>query len=293
MPPGVFNVVTGDAEDAPAIGGELTSNPIGAQARLHRLDRGREAPDGASAPTRSRRSRSSSAATRRSSSSTTPTSTPRSPAALVCKFRNSGQTCISANRMLVQDGIYDAFVARFTAARRAARRSADGFDRGRRRRPADRRAGGREGRGARRGRARRAAPSSCVGGDARARRAVLRADGPRPASRRTCDVAARRRSARSPAIARFDDEEEAIRVANDTPYGLAAYFYTPRPRPRRGASARRSSTASSGSTPGLVSTEVAPFGGVKESGIGREGSRYGIDDWVEIKYWAIGGLPAR
>ena len=80
LPPGVLSVVTGDAEDAPVIGGEMTSQPDRAQARLHRLDRGRQAADGAVRRRRSRRSRSSSAATRRSSSSTTPTSTRPSPA---------------------------------------------------------------------------------------------------------------------------------------------------------------------------------------------------------------------
>ena len=80
LPPGVLSVVTGDAEDAPEIGRRDDLQPAGAQARVHWLDRGRQAADGRSAPARSRRSRSSSAATRRSSSSTTPTSTPRSTA---------------------------------------------------------------------------------------------------------------------------------------------------------------------------------------------------------------------
>ena len=91
---------------------------------------------------------------------------------------------------------------------------------------------------------------------------------------------------------RFKDEKEAVRMANDTEFGLAVVFLHARPRARRGASPRRSSTASSGSTPGIISTEVAPFGGVKESGMGREGSKYGILDYTELKYLCIGGIEA-
>ncbi len=91
------------------------------------------------------------------------------------------------------------------------------------------------------------------------------------------------------AIARFAAEEEAIRIANDTPYGLAAYFFS-----RDVGSVWRVSEGLEygivGVNTGFISTEVAPFGGVKESGIGREGSKYGIDEWVEIKYLALGGI---
>jgi succinate-semialdehyde dehydrogenase/glutarate-semialdehyde dehydrogenase len=90
-------------------------------------------------------------------------------------------------------------------------------------------------------------------------------------------------------IARFETEEEAIRVANDTPYGLSAYFFS-----REVGRIWRVSEALEygivGINTGFISTEVAPFGGVKESGIGREGSKYGIDEWVELKYLALGGI---
>jgi len=90
-------------------------------------------------------------------------------------------------------------------------------------------------------------------------------------------------------IARFSTEEEAVRIANDTPYGLAAYFYSQGlGRVNRVAEALEYGIV--GINTGLISTEVAPFGGVKESGIGREGSSYGIDEWLELKYWAIGGI---
>ena len=91
------------------------------------------------------------------------------------------------------------------------------------------------------------------------------------------------------ALARFSGEDEAIAMANDTPYGLAAYFYS-----RDVGRVWRVSEALEygilGINTGFISTEVAPFGGVKESGIGREGSKYGIDEWLEIKYLCMGGV---
>jgi succinate-semialdehyde dehydrogenase/glutarate-semialdehyde dehydrogenase len=91
------------------------------------------------------------------------------------------------------------------------------------------------------------------------------------------------------AIARFAEEAEAVRIANDTPYGLASYFFS-----RDVGRVWRVSEALEygivGINTGFISTEVAPFGGMKESGIGREGSKYGIDEWVEIKYLALGGI---
>ena len=90
-------------------------------------------------------------------------------------------------------------------------------------------------------------------------------------------------------IARFSTEEEAVRIANDTPYGLAAYFYS-----RDVGRVWRVSEALDfgivGINTGFVSTEVAPFGGMKESGMGREGSKYGIEDWLELKYLALAGI---
>jgi succinate-semialdehyde dehydrogenase/glutarate-semialdehyde dehydrogenase len=89
------------------------------------------------------------------------------------------------------------------------------------------------------------------------------------------------------AITRFESEEEAIATANATPYGLAAYYMTTSlARTWRVGEALEYGIL--GVNTGLISTEVAPFGGVKESGIGREGSSYGVDDWVELKYWAVG-----
>jgi succinate-semialdehyde dehydrogenase/glutarate-semialdehyde dehydrogenase len=91
------------------------------------------------------------------------------------------------------------------------------------------------------------------------------------------------------AIARFATEEEAVAIANATPYGLAAYYMTTDlARTWRVGEALEYGIL--GVNTGIISTEVAPFGGMKESGIGREGSSFGVDDWLELKYWALGGL---
>jgi succinate-semialdehyde dehydrogenase/glutarate-semialdehyde dehydrogenase len=90
-------------------------------------------------------------------------------------------------------------------------------------------------------------------------------------------------------VFRFTEESEAVELANDTPFGLAAYFYS-RDIGRVWRVAEALEYGMVGINEGLISTEVAPFGGIKESGIGREGSRYGIDDFVEIKYLCMGGL---
>jgi succinate-semialdehyde dehydrogenase/glutarate-semialdehyde dehydrogenase len=88
---------------------------------------------------------------------------------------------------------------------------------------------------------------------------------------------------------RFDTEAEAIKMANDTEFGLASYFYT-RDLARSWRVAEALEYGIVGLNTGLISTEVAPFGGIKESGIGREGSRYGILDYTELKYLCVGGL---
>jgi succinate-semialdehyde dehydrogenase/glutarate-semialdehyde dehydrogenase len=90
-------------------------------------------------------------------------------------------------------------------------------------------------------------------------------------------------------VSRFAREEEAIEVANATPYGLASYFYS-RDVGRIWRVAEALEYGIVGINTGFISTEVAPFGGMKESGIGREGSKYGIEEWLELKYLAIGGV---
>ena len=90
-------------------------------------------------------------------------------------------------------------------------------------------------------------------------------------------------------ITRFATEQEAVGKANDTPYGLSAYFYS-RDMGRIWRVSEALEYGILGINTGVISTEVAPFGGVKESGIGREGSSYGIDEWLEIKYLCMGGV---
>ena len=90
-------------------------------------------------------------------------------------------------------------------------------------------------------------------------------------------------------VIEFETEAEAIALANDTPYGLASYFYSQN-LGRVWRIAEGLDYGMVGINTGFISTEVAPFGGVKESGIGREGSKYGIDEWLELKYLAVGGI---
>jgi succinate-semialdehyde dehydrogenase / glutarate-semialdehyde dehydrogenase len=284
VPPGVLSIVTGDAEDAPVIGAEMTSNQAvrklgftgstevgkilmrqcATGLKKISLELGGNAPfivfDDADLDA-------------------------VVAGALVCKYRNSGQTCISANRLLVQDEIYDAFVERFTEAVKGLR-VADGFTEGVdvgplidapavekvERHVADAQERGAEvlaGGGRLEGQF--FEPSVLTGVPAEAAMSTEETFGP---------VAG---------IARFAREEQAIGIANATPYGLAAYFYSQGlARVTRVAEALEYGIL--GINTGFISTEVAPFGGVKESGIGREGSSYGIDEWLELKYWALGGI---
>jgi succinate-semialdehyde dehydrogenase/glutarate-semialdehyde dehydrogenase len=193
--------------------------------------------------------------------------------------------CISANRVLVQDGVYDEFVERF-CAEVAQLKVADGFSEGVdvgplidaaavekvERHVSDARERGAEVLvGGRRLERQFFAPTVLVGVTPEMAIACEETFGP---------VAG---------IARFGTEEEAVRAANDTPYGLASYFYS-----RDLARVTRVGEALEygivGVNTGFISTEVAPFGGIKESGIGREGATVGIDEWVETKYWAIHGV---
>ena len=284
VPAGVFSIVTGAAEDAPAIGGELTSNPavrklgFTGSTEVGKLLMAQCAPGlkkislelGGNAPFVVFDDADLGEAV---------------AGAITCKFRNSGQTCISANRMLVQEGIYDDFLGAFTDAVRGLK-VADGFAEGVNVGPlidepaitkVDRHVADAVERGA----------EVLVGG------ARIEGQFYRPAVvvGVPADAAMSCEETFGPVagIARFSTEDEAIRIANDTPYGLAAYFFSQGlGRVNRVAEALEYGIV--GVNTGLISTEVAPFGGVKESGMGREGSSYGIDEWLELKYWAIGGI---
>jgi len=286
VPPGVFSVVTGAAEDAPLIGSEMTSNPavrklgFTGSTEIGKLLMAQCAPQlkkislelGGNAPFIVFDDADLDEAV---------------AGAITCKYRNSGQTCISANRMLVQEGIYDAFLERFTEAVRSLK-VGDGFTDGVNVGPlidepavakVERHVADAVERGA----------EVVVGGE--------RIEGqffqPSVLVGVTANMAMSCEETFGPVAgtARFTTEEEVVRIANDTPYGLAAYFYSQGlSRVHRVAEALEYGIV--GINTGLISTEVAPFGGVKESGIGREGSSYGIDEWLELKYWAIGGIGA-
>ncbi len=205
--------------------------------------------------------------------------------ALLGKYRNAGQTCVCVNRFLVQDGIHDAFVERL-------RQRVEGLVLGR---------------GTEAGvtigpliNARAVEKVEQHVADAVARGGRLLAGGTRQEGLffpptliadvpRDALVASEETFGPLAAVIRFQTEEEAIRLANDTEFGLAAYAYT-----RDIGRAMRVAGALEYGMVGLneaaISTEVAPFGGIKASGMGREGSRHGITDYLELKYVMMGGL---
>jgi succinate-semialdehyde dehydrogenase/glutarate-semialdehyde dehydrogenase len=284
LPEGVLEIVTGSADDAPVIGLEMTSNPTvrklgftGSTAvgkllmaqcsgtlKKISLELGGNAPfivfddadlDEAVA------------------------------GAILCKYRNSGQTCISANRIYIQAGIYDEFLSRFVEAvtnlkvgnglepetnvgplieqaalEKVERHVADAIDRG---------------------------GELVLGGEGLGglfwQPTVI--TGVVPDAAMSCEET----FGPVAGIARFATEEEVVGQANATPYGLSVYYYT-RDMGRIWRLSEALEYGIHGINTGFVSSEVAPFGGVKESGIGREGSKYGIDEWLEIKYLAMAGV---
>jgi succinate-semialdehyde dehydrogenase/glutarate-semialdehyde dehydrogenase len=283
IPAGVFNIVTGDAE---AVGGELSGHPAvrklsftgstevgkllmeqaaGTVKKLS-LELGGNAPfivfDDADLDA-------------------------AVEGAIASKYRNTGQTCVCTNRFLVQDSVYDEFADRLTE-RVGDLVTGDGL-------------AGRTDQGPIIDEAGLDKVESHIE-DALAHGAEIRIGGRRHALGGTffeptvlTGATPAMRLAREETFGpvsplfRFDTEDEALSMANDTRFGLAAYFYT-RDLARAWRVAEALEYGIVGLNTGLISTTVAPFGGVKESGFGREGSKYGIDDYVEIKYLAMAGL---
>jgi succinate-semialdehyde dehydrogenase/glutarate-semialdehyde dehydrogenase len=283
LPAGVLNVVTGDAE---AIGGELTSNPdvrmitftgstevgkllmrqaAGTVKKLA-LELGGNAPfivfDDADLD----------AAVQ---------------GALASKYRNSGQTCVCANRILVQAAIYDRFAEKL-AGEVAKLKVGDGTVAGVTQGPLINDVA--------------VVKVEAHVKDAVARGARVVAGGKRHALGRSfyeptvlADVTPAMRLAQEETFGplaplfRFGDESEAIAIANNTPYGLAAYFYT-RDLARAWRVAEALEYGIVGVNEGIISSELAPFGGMKESGLGREGSHHGIEEFLDLKYVMMGGL---
>ncbi len=207
--------------------------------------------------------------------------------AMASKYRNAGQTCVCANRFLVQDGIYDAFAERMAAAVKDLT-VGNGLEDGVQQGPLID------------GNAVKKVEQHIA--DATAKGAKVVVGGSRHSLGGTffeptllsgvnTDMAVTREETFGPVapLFRFGDEAQAIRMANDTEFGLAAYFYS-RDVGRIWRVAEGLEYGIVGINEGIISNEVAPFGGVKESGIGREGSKYGMDDFLEIKYLCLGGL---
>lgn len=283
FPKGIFNVVTGSAG---AIGGELTANPIvrkltftgsteigkvlmaqaAATVKKVSMELGGNAPfivfDDADLDA-------------------------AVDGAMISKYRNAGQTCVCANRLLVQDGVYDAFAEKL-AARVGALKVADGLAEGAEQGPlidmaavekVEEHIADATAKGAR----------VVVGGKRHALGGTFFE--PTLLADVTPDMAVAREETFGPLapLFRFKTEDEAVRMANDTEFGLAAYFYS-RDIGRVWRVAEALEYGIVGINTGLISMAEAPFGGVKESGIGREGSKYGLDDFLEIKYLCMGGI---
>ncbi len=207
--------------------------------------------------------------------------------AMASKYRNTGQTCVCANRLLVQDGIYDEFATRLASVV-SQLTVGDGLK-------------GETQQGPLINMAAVEKVESHIS-DAVAQGAKIICGGQRHALGGTffeptiltnvtpsMQVAHEETFGPVAPLFRFKTEEEAIALANDTPFGLASYFYS-RDLGRVWRVAEALEYGMVGVNEGIISTEVAPFGGIKESGLGREGSKYGIDDFLEIKYVCMGGL---
>jgi succinate-semialdehyde dehydrogenase/glutarate-semialdehyde dehydrogenase len=209
--------------------------------------------------------------------------------AMTCKYRNSGQTCVCANRILVQDSIYAAFSEKFTAAVQSLK-VGDGFQEGIQQGPLiDMPA---------------VEKTESHIADALAKGARLLSGGRRHSLGGTFfeptvlgEVTAAMRIASEETFGpvaplfRFKTERQAIDMANDTEFGLAAYFFS-RDMGRIWRVAEGLEYGMVGINTGILSTAVAPFGGIKQSGIGREGSKYGMDEYLEIKYLCLSGIDA-
>ncbi|MEC9368816.1 MAG: NAD-dependent succinate-semialdehyde dehydrogenase [Pseudomonadota bacterium] len=285
IPKGVFNVVTGDAK---AIGAELTSSPIvraiaftgstavgkllmqqsAATVKKVSLELGGNAPfivfDDADIDKAVQ-------------------------GALASKYRNAGQTCVCANRILVQDKIYDKFAEKL-ASEVTKMKVGEGTEVGVAQGPLINEAALRK--------------VEAHVQDAVAQGAKVVAGGKRHSLGRTffeptvltnatTKMLLNREETFGPvaALIRFKTEDEAVAVANDTPAGLAAYFYS-RDVGRCWRVGEQLEFGLVGINEGVISTEVAPFGGFKESGLGREGSHHGVEDFLEMKYMFMGGLDS-
>jgi succinate-semialdehyde dehydrogenase/glutarate-semialdehyde dehydrogenase len=283
IPAGVFNVLTGDPRD---IGGEMTSNPdvrkltFTGSTEVGRILMKQSADTikklslelGGNAPFIVFDDADLDAAVE---------------GAIVSKYRNAGQTCVCANRLIIQSGVYDAFAEKLVAAVKELK-VGNGLEPGVLQGPL--------------------IDQSAVEKiedhiqDAVSKGARVLLGGKRHALGQTffeptvlAEVTPEMKVAREETFGplaplfRFERDEDAIHLANDTEFGLASYFYS-RDIGRIWRAAEGLESGMVGINTGLISNEVAPFGGVKQSGLGREGSHYGMDEFVEVKYLCFGGL---
>ena len=283
IPAGVFNVLTGDPK---AIGGEMTSNPdvrkitFTGSTEVGRLLMRQSADTikkvslelGGNAPLIVFDDADLDAAVE---------------GTIISKFRNTGQTCVCANRLYVQDGVYDAFAEKLIAAVKQLR-VGNGFEAGVAQGPL----------------IDEAAVEKVEEhiSDAVSKGARVLLGGKRHSLGGTffeptilADVTSEMKVAREETFGpvaplfRFYKDEDAVQFSNDTEFGLASYFYS-RDIGRIWRVAEDLEYGMVGINTGLISNEVAPFGGMKQSGIGREGSHYGIDEYIEVKYLCFGGV---
>ncbi|MEX1668106.1 NAD-dependent succinate-semialdehyde dehydrogenase [Zhongshania guokunii] len=284
IPAGVFNVVCGSS--ASAIGGEMTSNPL-----VRKLTFTGSTPVGKTLLQQC-------AATVKKTSMELGGNAPfivfddadidaAIAGAMASKYRNAGQTCVCTNRILVQRGIYDEFAEKLAAEVRKFQLG-DGAAAETTMGPLVNSKAARD--------------VTALVDDALANGATALTGGrasslgdcfyePTVLTGATREMRVFKEEIFGPVapLFAFDTEEEAIEMANDTEFGLAAYFYT-QDHARIWRFGEALEYGIVGINEGLISNEMAPFGGVKESGSGREGSKYGIDDYVEIKYLCLGGL---
>lgn len=283
IPAGILGIVTGDA---PAIGQEMTSNPIVQKLTF----------TGSTAVGKLLMEQC--AGTVKKTSMELGGNAPfivfddanldeAVEAAIASKYRNSGQTCVCANRMYIQSGIHDAFLEKF-AEQVKKLKVGNGLDDGVMQGPliveaavekVERHIKDAVGKGAK---------IELGGGRHSLGQTFFE---PTILTGVTQDMTVAREETFGPmaAIFKFDDEQDVIAMANDTEFGLAAYLCA-RDIGRIWRVSEALEYGIVGVNTGIISTEVAPFGGVKQSGIGREGSKYGIDDYLEIKYMCIGGI---
>jgi succinate-semialdehyde dehydrogenase/glutarate-semialdehyde dehydrogenase len=201
--------------------------------------------------------------------------------ALASKYRNTGQTCVCANRLYVQDSVYDAFSEKLTAAVNAMK-VANGLEEGANQGPLINPA------------AVEKVKEHIEDAVSKGARVIAGGDPhelggnffqPTILAQVTQDMLITREETFGPVapLIRFDTEEQVVDLANNVEVGLAGYFYS-RDIGRIWRVAEAIETGIVGVNTGIISTEVAPFGGIKESGLGREGSKYGIEDYIEVKY---------